>query len=127
MINPSFQVQEPDCGTGFTQTSITFHICGVCAKAAGRLKDTEEWFQKALKSEEDGGRTASSQAVSTLHELGSCVRRAGRLGEAEELLKRALDIMVEAKLESDHLYVARTLLILGKCVLKARRLGEAEE
>lgn len=127
MIGPSFRVQEPDCGSGFAQTSTTFHIYGVCAKAAGRLKDAEEWFRKALKVEEDGGHTASSQAVSTLHELGSCVRRAGRLGDAEELLKRALEIMVKAKLGSDHLYVARTLLNLSKCVLQAGRNGEAEE
>lgn len=127
LVGPSFQLQEPDCGTGLAQTSATLHMYGVCAEAAGRFKDAEEWFREALKVEEDGGRTTSSQTVVTLHELGRCVRLAGRLEEAEGLLKRALDIMVEAKLGSDHLFFAFTLQNLSKCVRIAGRLGEAEE
>lgn len=123
LVGPSFQLQEPDCSdSGLTQTSTTLHMYGVCASAAGRLKDAEELFQKALKIEEEGGRTTISQTVVTLHELGRCMRLAGRLEEAEGLLKRALDIMTEEKLGSDNLFFAFTLRNLSKCVRIAGRL-----
>ena len=127
LVGVSFQLKEPDCDTGLAQTSTTLHMYGVYAEAAGRRKDAEEWFRKALKVEKNGGRTTSSQTVVTLHELGRCLRLAGRLEEAERLLKRALDIMTEAKLGSDHLFFAFTLQNLSKCVRIAGRLGEAEE
>ena len=127
VVAPSVQLQASICSAGFAHTSSTFHMYGICAFVAGRLKDAEDWFQKALKIEESGGFMASSQTEATLHMLGRCARLAGRLEEAEGLFKRSLDIMREGKLGSDHLYVASTLFNLGKCVRMAGRLEEAED
>ena len=126
MVSPNTHVLVPRRGTSVAQTATTFHTYGICAVAAGRLKDAEECFRQALKVQEEGGGTASSQIVSTLHGLGRCMRDSGRLQEAEELFKRALEIK-EAKLGTDHVGVAYTLHKMGVCVRKAGRFGEAEE
>ena len=126
MVGPSFPSLMPGCAAGFAQTATALHTYGVCAVAARRLGDAEEWFRKALKAEEDGGRTASSQTVSTLQELGRCVREAGRPEEAKDLLMRALEIK-EAKLGADHLHIAYSLHSMGVCGQEAGRLWEAEE
>lgn len=126
MVGPNSQTPAQGCAPGFAQTATALHTYGVCAVAARRLGDAEEWFRKALKVEEDGGRTASSQTVSTLQELGRCVREAGRPEEARGLLKRALEIK-EAKLGADHLHVAYSLHTMGVYGLEAGRLWEAEE
>eukprot|EP00752_Nemacystus_decipiens_P006434 g5796.t1 len=91
---------------------------------AGRLEKAEEWFQKALRVEEDGGRAASSQALSTLHALGRCAREAGRHKKAKEFYRRALEIK-EEKLGAN-LQVAYSLYRMGGCAWEAGQLQEAE-
>ena len=123
---PGLQFPLPSDGAGFLRIATTFSIYGVCVKAAGRLKDSEEWFRKALKAQEMGGLTACYQNVWAMIELGEVVRQAGRPGEAEDLFRRALEIQ-EARLGADDPGVAYyTLHELGLCVREAGRPGEAE-
>eukprot|EP00752_Nemacystus_decipiens_P003122 g2891.t1 len=105
--------------------SILESMYGVCAKAAGRMEDAEEWFRKALTAQETGGLTASYQAVFVLVELGLCSQKAGRVKEAEACYERALEIE-EAQLGPDDLQVAVTRRDLGRCLWEAGRPGDAE-
>lgn len=86
LIGPDFKPHLPDGDAGVAHTA--FHIYGVCTRATGRLQDAEERFWKALRVEEDGGRTGSSHAVVLiLHAMDRCVREAGRPEEAEALFR----------------------------------------
>ena len=128
--DPGMQLSRLSDDNDFLYTSTAFSMYGVCAKAAGRMEDAEEWFRKALMAQETGGLTASYQAVFVLAELGFCSQKAGRskkakYGEAEALLRRALEI-AEDKLGADDLQVAVTRRDLGWCLLEAGRPGDAE-
>ncbi|CAN0399518.1 unnamed protein product [Ectocarpus sp. 12 AP-2014] len=120
------ELKLPSEGTGFLQMSRIFSMYGGCAVAAGRPKDAEEWFRKALRALVDGGLTASYQTAWVMCKLAGCVREAGRPGEAEELFRRELKIR-EAKLGPDDLQIAVTLHEMSLCVQEAGRLGEAEK
>eukprot|EP00752_Nemacystus_decipiens_P007264 g6502.t1 len=122
--DPGLQLPLPSDGAGFLQTSTTFSIYGVCARAAGRMEDAEEWFRKALKAQETGGLTASHQAVFAMVELGECAQETRRFQEAEAWFERALEIE-EAKLGPDELRIANILYELARSVREAGRPGDA--
>ncbi|CAM9536411.1 unnamed protein product, partial [Scytosiphon promiscuus] len=121
---PGLQLPRHSDGAGFLQMSTTFSIYGVCARAAGRMQDAEEWFRKALETQDTGGLATSYEAVFAMVELGQCAQEAGRFEEAEEWLERALEIE-EAKLAPDDLQVAFTLHELALSMREAGRPGEA--
>ena len=122
---PGVQLPLPSDGAGFSQISTTFSMYGVCARAAGRMENAEEWFRKALKAQETGGLTASYQAVFVMVELGECAQIAGQLEKAEAWFERALEIE-EAKLGPDDVQVAYTLCVMGNCMREAGKYKEAE-
>ena len=126
LASPSMQLHLPNDCAGSLQMSTTFSVYGLCAVAAGRQKDAEEWFRKALKVQEGGDLSATCQIVTALFQLGRCLRQAGQLEEAEKSLRRAL-AFEETQLGPEDPQVAVTLHELGRCVREAGRLGEAEQ
>lgn len=126
LIGPGVQLQTPDEGAGIVQRSTTLRTYGICATAAGRHKDAEEWFRKALKAQEGSDVAGNYDIGSSLFLLGLCVWDGGRPGEAGELFKAALQIE-EAMLGPDDVQVAATLHNMGVCAREAGRLADAEE
>lgn len=119
--------QEENLGTSeHPDMALTLYRLGVCASAAGRMKEAEGWYRRALSIEEKKLGSDHPDVATTLHDLGGIAFDAGRPAEAEQLYRRALAIR-EEKLGPYHPNVAPTLYNLGLCASGAWRTEEAEQ
>lgn len=77
---------EGTLGPDNLYVAFTLHCLGKCMRNAGRLREAEGLFKRALEIK--GAKLGADDVgmSQTLQQMGVCARMDGRLGEAEELL-----------------------------------------
>lgn len=73
---------------------------GQVLRAAGRVKEAEQQFERGLAVLEQAGLRRSAQSIPLLNNLGGVHHANGNLPEAERLYRECLDIMTEQPRES---------------------------